>query len=215
MVRIVLASLIALAALVACSKREAAEHVDLDKIQIVGEARMRTDTVGSGEFTDQASFVLVDAANASETGAFVTIGGAFTDASGAAVGALKPQSLWIPARESRTFALVDADRKPRPTATSAKIEIRGALIATPPRAKIVDLNTFDDHGKIVVQASLMNDSDRIGRIIVIAAFHGKDGRPMTRPFDLIEIGPKQKRNLQFVGPPGSVRGTIYVGDETY
>jgi hypothetical protein len=210
--RFALASLIALAA---CSKPSGAEHVNFDKIQIVGEARMRTDSVGEPQFASQASFVLVDAANRSETGAYVTLGGAFTDASGASVGALKPQSLWIPARETRTFALVDAERKPRPNATSAKLEVRGALIAAPPRAQIVDFHKFDDDGKVVVQASLVNDTDRIGRIIVIAAFHDKDDRPMTRPFNLIEIGPKQKQNLQFVGPPGSVRGTIFVGDETY
>lgn len=204
-----------LALLVACNKREEAQHVNLDLIQIVGDARMRTDTVGEGAFSEQASFVLVDAANKSETGAYVTLGGAFTDASGAAIGPLKPQSLWIPPNEARTFALVDNDRKPRPTATSAKIEVRGALIATPPRAKIVDLHTFDDRGKIVAQATLVNDSERIGRVIVIGAFHGKDDRPMTRPFSLVEIGPKQKQNVQFVGPEGSVRGTIYVGDETY
>ena len=50
---------------------------------------------------------------------------------------------------------------------------------------------------------------------MIASFHGKDGRPMTRPFSLMEIGPKQTRHLQFVGPPGSVRGAIYIGEETY
>ena len=54
-----------------------------------------------------------------------------------------------------------------------------------------------------------------GRIIVIASFHDKEGTPMTRPFNLIEIGPRQKQNLQFVGPQGSVRGAIYVGEETY
>jgi len=202
-------------ALLSCSKREPAQHVNLDLIRIVGDARMRTDTVGEGQFAAQSSFVLVDAENTSGTGAYVTLGGAFTDASGAAVGALKPQSLWIPPNEARTFALVDADREPRPTATSAKIEVRGALIASPPRAKIVDLHTFDDSGKIVAQATLVNDSDRIGRVIVIASFHGKDDRPMTRPFSLIEIGANQQQHVQFVGPQGSVRGTIYVGDETY
>ena len=208
-------ALVAVVALLSCSKREPAQHVNLDLIRIVGDARMRTDTVGEGQFAEQSSFVLVDAENTSETGAYVTLGGAFTDASGAAVGALKPQSLWVPPKEARTFALVDGERKPRPTATSAKIEVRGALIATPPRAKIVDLHTFDDSGKIVAQATLVNDSDRIGRVIVIASFHGKDDRPMTRPFSLIEIGANQKQNVQFVGPQGSVRGTIYVGDETY
>jgi hypothetical protein len=50
---------------------------------------------------------------------------------------------------------------------------------------------------------------------VIAAFHGKDGRPMTRPFSLLTMSAKQRETVQFVGPPGSVRGTIYIGDETY
>ena len=199
----------------ACSKRDQAEHVNLDLIKIVGEARMRTDTDGEAQHASESSFVLVDAQNASQTGAYVTLGGAFTDASGAEVGPLKPQSLWIPPSETRTFALVDAERVPRPTATSAKIEVRGALIASPPRAKIIDLHTFDDDGKVVLQASLVNDADRIGRIIVIASFHGKDGRPMTRPFNLVEIGAKRTQNVQFVGPPGSVRGQLYIGDETY
>lgn len=211
MFRIALACL----ALLACAKREPPAHLDLDRIRIVGEARMRTDTVGEARFAEQASFVLVDAENAAEQGAYVTLGGAFTDAAGTSLGALKPQSLWIPPHEVRTFALVDAERKPRPGATSAQIEVRGALIAAPPRARIVDLHTFDDRGKIVAQASVANDSDRIGRVIVIASFHGKDGRPMTRPFSLVELGPKQTRHVQFVGPEGSVRGTIYVGDETY
>ncbi|MDQ3337921.1 MAG: hypothetical protein M4D80_22390 [Myxococcota bacterium] len=199
----------------ACSKGDRVEHVNLDLIQIVGDARMRTDTVGGGKHVSESSFVLVDASNTSATGAYVTLGGAFTDATGASIGSLKPQSLWIPPNEVRTFALIDAERVPRPTATSAKIEVRGALIASPPRAKIVDLHTFDDDGKIVLQASLVNDADRMGSIIVIASFHGKDGRPMTRPFNLIEIGAKQTQNVQFVGPPGSVRGAIYIGEETY
>src|SRR5688572_174458 len=176
---------------------------------------MRTDTVGVGSHAEQASFVLVDAENASETGAYVTLGGAFTDASGKDLGFLKPQSLWIPAREVRTFALVDNAREPRPTGTSARVEVRGALIASPPRAKIVDLVTKEDDGLIVARATLVNDSDRIGRIIVIAAFHDKAGSPMTRPFSLVEVPARGTQALQFVGPPGSVRGTIYVGDETY
>ena len=199
----------------ACSKRDKAEHVNLDLIKIAGEPRMRTDEVGEGKFASQSSFILVDAKNESDKGAYVTLGGAFTDASGATLGPLKPQSLWIPATETRTFALIDAERVPRPTAKSAKIEVRGALIASPPRAQIVDFHAFEDYGKSVVQATLVNDSDRIGKIIVIASFHDKEGTPMTRPYNLIEIGPRQRQNLQFVGPQGSVRGAIYVGEETY
>lgn len=209
--RVVLLAVFALA----CSKRDDAKHVNLDLIKIAGEPRMRTDQVGDGKFASESSFILVDAENASETGAYVTLGGAFTDAAGNELGPLKPQSLWIPAKERRTFALIDNARVPRPEAKSAKIEVRGALIASPPRAQILDFHTFDDYGKTVVQATLYNDSDRIGSIIVIASFHDKEGSPMTRPFNLIEIGPRKKQNLQFVGPQGSVRGAIYVGEETY
>lgn len=208
-------AVLALFVLLACSKRERAEHVNLDLIRIVGEPRMRTDTVGEGSHASESSFVLVDAENGSETGAYITLGGAFTDAGGAEVGPLKPQSLWIPSKEARTFALVDAKREPRPTSSSAKIEVRGALIASPPRARIMDLHSFEDGGRVVVQATVVNEADRLGRIIVIASFHDKANSPLTRPFSLVELNAKQRQNVQFVGPQGSVRGLIYVGDETY
>lgn len=199
----------------ACSTRGKADHLDLDLIRIVGEARMRTDTVGDGKFSSSSSFVLVDAENTSETGAYVTLGGSWTDAAGAVIAPLKPQSLWVPPKETRTFALVDAKRTPQPTATSAKLEVRGALIASPPRAQLTDIHTFDDSGKAVIQAALTNSADRRGSIIVIASFHDKDGTPMTRPFTLYELSAKQKVNVQFVGPQGSTRAAIYVGDESY
>lgn len=202
-------------AAVACGRDAPAQHVDLDQIRVIDNARLRTDTVGDGRFAETATFVLVDAENASATGAYVTLGGALTDAGGAAIGALKAQSLWIPAGEARTFALVDADRKPRPATTSAQVEVRGALIADPPRARITDLHRYDDHGQLVLKASLVNDAPRIGRIIVIAAFHDREGRPLTRPFSLVELGAQRTQTVQFVGPPGAARGTIYIGDETY
>lgn len=176
---------------------------------------MRTDTVGGGKFTDTATFVLVDAENTSDTGAYITLGGSLTDAAGSVTGAFKPQSLWVPPKESRTFALVDAARQPRPDSTSAKIEVRGALIAEGPRARIEDFHSFDDHGQVVVKASVVNVSERIGRIIVIAAFHERDGRPNARPFSLVVLEPEARSTVQFVGPPGSVRGTIFLGEESY
>ena len=66
-----------------------------------------------------------------------------------------------------------------------------------------------------MQANLVNDADRIGHIVVIAVFHGPDGRPMTRPFRTVEIDRKQRKPVQFVGPPGSAKGTIFVGDTIY
>lgn len=213
----VLAAAVAVAALGgACRRTEPARNLDLDLIRVSGDARMRTDRVGDGELQDAATFVLVDAENRGGEGAYVTLGGSLVDAGGADAGALKPQSLWVPAGASRTFALVDSERKPRPAATSARIEVRGALVPLdPPRARIEELHSFVDEGRVVVQAYLVNDADRLGKIVVIGAFHDDANRPMTRPFDLVEIDAKARRVVRFVGPPDSRRGTIFVGDTVY
>lgn len=202
-------------ALAGCSEHTPAQHLDLDAIRIAGDAKLRTDTVGGGRFTDTASFVLIDAENTAGEGAYVTLGGALVETGGREVGALRPQSLWIPPGEARTFALVDMDRKPRSAATSARIDVRGALRTSPPRARIDELTRFDDHGKVVVQAWLVNDSDRIATVMAVGAFHDARDRPMTRPFTMYELPPRGRKVVQFVGPEGSVRGTIFVGDATF
>lgn len=202
--------------LAACGHSRPARNLDLDQIRVSGDARLRTDVVGEGKFASTASFVLVDAENAAAEGAYVTLGGELTGASGATVGELRSQSLWIPPHEARTFALVDRQRAPRPTAVAARIKVHGAVIpGEPPRAHVADLHAFDDRGKIVVQAYLVNTADRPGRIVVIGAFHDARGQPMTRPFQLIEIAANHRQVVQFVGPEGSTRGTIFVGDVVY
>jgi hypothetical protein len=199
-----------------CRRSQPARNLDLDAIRVSGDARMRTDRVGDGAFEDTATFVLVDAENRAAEGAYVTLGGALVDAAGADAGTLKPQSLWIPARESRTFALVDTERKPRPAARSARIEVRGALVPLdPPRARIEELHSFTDDGRTIVQAYLVNDADRPGQIVVIGAFHDEGDRPMTRPFEVIDIAARSREVVRFVGPSGSRRGTIFVGDVIY
>lgn len=203
-------------ALAACARSKPARHLDLDAIRLTGDARMRTDTVGDGKFASTSTFVLIDAENTAGEGAYVTLGGDLTDASGQKVGALKPQSIWIPAHEVRTFALVDSERVPRPTAGSGRIKVYGALVPDePPRARIEDFHSFDDRGKIVVQAYAVNDADRIGQLMVVASFHDANGQPMTRPFQMIELGPHDRRVVQLVGPQGSTRGTIFIGDAIY
>jgi len=203
-------------ALAGCGRSAPQRNLDLDAIRISGDARMRTDVVGDGKFASTASFVLVDAENTAADGANVTLGGELTDGAGATVGRLKAQSLWVPAHESRTFALVDIERVPRPTATSARIRVHGAVIpAEPPRAHIAELHAFDDRGKIVVQAYLVNTAERPGQIVVIGSFHDARDQPMTRPFQMVEIGGRERRVVQFVGPQGSTRGTIFVGDAVY
>jgi len=226
-------AILAVLAIAGCEstpKRELA----LDLIEVEG-AQLRTDTVGEGQFTDTATFVLVDARNKAAEGAYVTLAGELIDASGAAVGSLVPQSLWIPGQESRTFALVDSERKARPTTKSARAKVRGAIVLPPPLARIEELHSFDDHGQLVVQAYLVNDSNRDGQIMVIGSFHDAGGRPMTRPFDVVKIKAAQhpatpgrcpssdsdklplvsKCSVQFIGPKGAVRGTMFVGETVY
>ncbi|MEO7097624.1 MAG: hypothetical protein ABI175_30460 [Polyangiales bacterium] len=208
--------LIAAALLGACSKSKPARQLDLDSVRVTSDARLRTDTVGDGKFAETATFVLVDAENTAPEGAYVTLGGDLTASGGEVLGHLKPQSLWIPAGERRTFALVDTERVPRPASTSARIVIRGAMVPDePPRARITDQHVFDDYGKTVVQANVVNDADRMGQVMVIASFHDGNGLPMTRPFQMIELDRKQAVPIQFVGPQGSKTGTIYVGDVIY
>ena len=129
---------------------------------------------------------------------------------------LRAQSLWIPPGEQRTFALIDKERQARPTAAAAKISVFGASVpASPPRIHVDQIREIPDDGKIVVQGVLANDADRAGNIIVIASFHDAEHRPMTRPFSLLHVPAKTTQNVQFVGPPGSVAGTIYFGDATF
>lgn len=204
------------AALAGCEHSKPARHLALDAIRVSPDARLRTDVVGDGAFASKASFVLVDAENTAADGAHVTLGGELRDAAGARVGELRSQSLWIPPHEARTFALVDTERAPRPTAAAVQIRVRGAVIPDePPRAHIDDLHSFDDRGKVVVRAYLVNTADRAGQILVIGSFHDAHGEPMTRPFQLVTIAARDRQVVQFVGPEGSTRGTIFVGDTIY
>jgi len=110
-------------ALVACEK-PTNRQLDLDLVRITPDAKLRTDTVGEGQFSETATFVLVDAENTGHEGAYVTLAGELTDANDQVVSEFKAQSLWIPAGELRTYALVDRERKPRPTASKARITPR-------------------------------------------------------------------------------------------
>ena len=205
-----------LGALIASCKQPEPKNVDLDLIHVSADARLRTDDVGEPPFVDRATFVLVDASNTSPTGAYVTLGGTLRDGSGAAVGRLKAQSLWVPPGGERTFALVDDARVARPTAAAASIEVRGALIPqTPPPARVDDVKEHDDYGKAVATGVLVNDADRPGNIMVIASFHDAEHHPMTRPFEIVRVDAHARRPVQYVGPQGSVHGTIFVGDVVY
>jgi hypothetical protein len=198
-----------------CAKKEP-RQLDRDLIRVTSDARLRTDTVGEGKFTETATFVLVEAENTSKEGAYVTLAGELADDTGTRVGELRAQSLWIPAGELRTFALVDMQRKARPDAKAAKIYVRGAQIpASPPTARVDDVRQVEDGDKVVVQGVVKNPADRGGNIMVIATFYGADGKPMTRPFSLLWVDKHGELPVQFAGPVGSKRGTIFAGDAAY
>ena len=202
-------------ALVSCEGSKTRE-LDHDLIRVSPEAELRTDAVGEGKWEEQATFVLVDAENTAEQGAYVTLAGELGDAAGAKVTDLKPQSLWVPAHGSRTFALVDHERKPRPTAAGAKIFVRGAIVpASPPAATVDSLREIPDNGKLVVQGLLHNTAKRAGNIMVIASFHDAAGKPMTRPFAMVHVDGGETQAVQFVSGLGAQHGTIYVGDVVY
>ncbi|HEY1550059.1 MAG TPA: hypothetical protein VGG28_19665 [Kofleriaceae bacterium] len=204
-----------LLAMVACEDT-AVRKLDLDKIVVTPDAKLRTDTVGEGQFAQRASFVLVDAENTANEGAVVSLGGQLTDDHGAMIGELKPQSLYVPAGEMRTFALVDAGQTPRPDARAAHIVVRTATIPTyPPPAHVDQIREIEDNGKLVVQGVLHNDSDKRGEIEVIASFHASDRTPLTRPFTLLHLQAHEQQTVQFVSGSGASRGTIFVGDVSY
>ena len=201
-------------ALISCAEKKS-NQLDFDLIRVTSDARLRTDTIGDGKFTDLATFVLVEAENKADKGAYVTLGGELTDLDGKRVSELRAQSLWIPAGELRTFALIDKSRKARPDAKAAKIYVRGAKLDQPPPAHVEGLRQVDDTDKILVQATVKNEAKRGGNIMVIATFYGADGKPMTRPFSLLWLDKQAEQSVQFVGPIGSKRGTIFIGDVAY
>jgi hypothetical protein len=198
----------------ACAKKQAHE-LDHALIRVTSDARLRTDSIGEGKWVEQATFVLVEAENTAKEGAYVTLGGELADESGKTIGELRAQSLWIPAGELRTFALVDRERKPRPDARGAHIRVRGAQVSKPPPAHIDGLRQLMDGDKALVQGTVVNEAARGGSIVVIASFYGADGRPMTRPFSLVWVEPKAGQPVQFVGPSGSTRGTLFIGETVY
>ena len=207
-----LAILLALTACESASPRQ----LDLDRVRVTSDARLRTDTVGGEEFAETATFVLVDAENTATDGAYITLAGELSDGEDHVVGELKAQSLWIPGGETRTFALVDHERKPRPNAKAARIKVRSATIPDhPPPARVDHIREIEDNGKLVVQGKLHNEAARPGDIMVIASFHGPDGRPTTRPFSIVRVPANTDQDVQFVSTPGAKHGTIYVGDMTY
>lgn len=230
---------LALAALVVgCERQGAPVAVDSSRIAI-GKQAVRTDALGVdpacqprnvieagrvvptvplacvGKPPDPArlaTFVLVDADNKDAIDRVVTLGGVLVDGDGHEVGRLTPAALRIPAGGRRTFALVDSEGRARPDATEARVDVEAVgLPGAPETIRITDGEVSRLGGQVVASGTVENTTDRPAVAVVVAGFHDGDGRPLTRPFSVYELGPFGKKPAVFSGPPGSATGYIFVG----
>jgi len=215
--RDVVRSLLIIAALTlaACPKQyDEPLAVDPSTIAISAKQTVRTDPVGDDGKT--ATFVLVDADNHSNNELMVVLGGDLLDAHGAVVAHLRPDALRVPPGGRRTFALVDENVGARPGATRANLVVQRAYLPSGPApVRITEGHVYDNQGRAVVAGYVVNDSTHPGKAMVIAGFYDADGKPMTRPWTIYEIGAGQKRAAQFVGPPGSKSAYIFVGESVF
>jgi hypothetical protein len=196
----------------ACERPRPLEKVEPSQLAIGTKVTVRTDTVGMAPHEQTSTFALVDADNLGDRPARVTLGGVLVDADGQEVGRLRAETLWVPPRGRRTFALVDDKDAARASATTARIDVRGAVR---PRfdepIKVEQGHVWKDGDRVVATAMIVNTADRPCQAVVLAGFHDKDGVPLTRPFSVFPIGAKVERPARFVGPPGSTTGYIFIG----
>lgn len=202
-------------ALAACKGSEPA-RIEEGAIKLGTDRVVQTGPLGEPGSDGEATFVLVDADNVTDHDLQVILGGTLQDAAGKPVGTLRRESLRIPSKGRRTFALIDADHAARPDATTAEV-----LVVSSERpgsrsiARLDDVHLFDDHGRVMVAANLTNDSDHPGTLLVFAGFHDAAGKPMQRQFSVQEIGPHVTQVVRFTGPLGSKTGYVFLGDAIY
>jgi hypothetical protein len=207
-------ALAALVVLVGCREVPKMKRIEPELIAVSEIQTIRTDTIADAG--RDATFVLVDAANRSPDEALVTLGGEWLDAGGASLGRLRKETLRMPPGATRTFALLDGNLAARPSATRARIEVVDAAVPfTRATMRIVEGKVYEDQGRAVVASYLVNDAGRAGKAIVLAGFLDADGKPMTRPFTLFEIGASTRLPVRFVGPPGSKTAYIFLCDVVY
>ena len=199
-----------------CKKAEKAHEIDPGLVSVTGDAVLKQGSVGAGKWETAATYALVDADNLAGHDLLVTLGGELRDKDGNKIGTLRAESLYMPKASKRTFALVDNQNKARPDAVRADIRVMGAVEPKwRPTVTLRDAHLFEDLGKPVIAATVTNEADRPGTIIVFAAFHDADGRPAARQFDVLEMGSQISRTVRFVGPDGARTAYHFLGDATY
>ena len=216
----VLAVLAALVALGGCSKASSSvkdREVDHSLVRLASDRlNLRHDRVGHDQWASQATFALIDAHNDHTDDLLVTLRAGFTNETGKQLGQSDTQSLRIPAGGVRTFALVDDEQKERLGATTVKIEVLGAYVPNyAPPVQVTDGNIYRDGDRVVANAMIRNAIERPVYVIVIAGFYDENDKPLTRPFTSMYVQGNGSHPAEFVGPPGSVKGYIFVGDMKY
>ncbi len=185
-------------------------HVDADRLAV------KTGPVGHDQWKSDATYVLVEAKNTAEMDLMVTLSADLVDADKKVVGKTRRESLRLPAGGSRLFALVDDKQAVRKTATSARVDVRGAeTVSYPAPVVVTEGNVYFDQDRAVVAGYVTNNGGGEVRAVVIAAFFDDKGRPMQRPSSLFRLAGKGKRGTQMVGPPGSRAAYLFIGDVQY
>lgn len=199
----------------ACSKRRAV-RVPSGVIEIGEQVRVKTGPVGAGKHEADVTYALIDATNHGDRDVVVALGGSLLDAGGNELGPTRPEVLRIPAGKTRMFALVDRAGRRLSEADGAAIELVGAHYAEHDRVvSISQKSVRDDQGRAVASGYVENRGHGAATIMVIAAFYDARQRPLERAATALRIDPGYGRSAQLVGPPGSRRAALYLGDVGY
>jgi hypothetical protein len=188
----------------------ATASVAVDRERVV----VTTGTVGIGEHARRSTYVLASARNTGAIDLLVTLRGDLVESSGARH-ELLPESLRVPAGGERTFALVLRAQEERAGAT-AEVVVSGALPLTyDATLRVAEGHVYQDQGRAVVAGRVANDGRVPARVPVFAAFYDPSGRPVARPFTVIELAPGGARAVQLVGPSGSTEAQLYLGEAQF
>ncbi len=194
------------------------EQVDHKYLTIdPGKVIVQSGEVGAPPRNQPASYVLADVKNSYPEDLMVTLGGALQDSGGRTVGRLRLQSIRVPgAGGVRLFALVDDRNALRPDAHGARLEIVSAYPVTY-RAEVVvtDGRVTTDQGRAVVMGNVENRTDREAATVVVAGFYDAAGKPLGRSSTDFRLAARGKRGVQFVGPTGSTRAYLFIGESVF
>jgi len=162
-----------------------------------------------------ATVVMVDVRNKHTGVVNVTLTGKLFDKDNKQIGSLTKQSLRIPKGKWRLFALVDSESKQRKQAVAANVKVLGVnAITTDQEVVVKNSKTHKDKHfeRVILQADVTNSGKAFARTLVMCAFYDKSGTPITRPFSELRLKMGETKPVQFIGPEGSVRGEVFIGE---